>query len=101
MRRRRVAAMCGIAEPLAFARLLDEEGFEVVGTYPFPDHHAYTAEDIARVRREAHAIEAVVVTEKDEVKIAPEWARGTPPVLSLVTATRLDDEASFERIVIE
>jgi tetraacyldisaccharide 4'-kinase len=100
MRRRRVAAMCGIAEPLAFARLLDEEGFEVVGTYPFPDHHAYTARDVARVRREAHAIEAVVVTEKDEVKIAPAWAQGTPPVLALVTATRVDDEPAFERIVL-
>jgi tetraacyldisaccharide 4'-kinase len=101
MRRRRVAAMCGIAEPLAFARLLSEEGLEVAGTFPYPDHHAWGPRDIRRVRESAHAIEAVVTTEKDAVKIDPEWARGEPPLLALVTRIEIDDEAAFAAMLRE
>lgn len=101
MRRRRVAAMCGIAEPLAFAKILSEEGIEVAGTFPYPDHHAFAEDDVRRVRGAAHAIEAVVTTEKDAVKIDPAWARGEPPVLALVTRTEIDDEAAFAAILRE
>jgi len=99
MRRRRVAAMCGIAEPLAFANLLSEEGIEIAETFSFPDHHVYSAAKVRRVRETAHAIEAVVTTEKDAVKIDPEWARGEPPLLALITKTEIDDEAAFAAIL--
>jgi len=99
MRRRRVAAMCGIAEPLAFVNLVSEEGIEIAETFPFADHHVYAAADLRRVRETAHAIEAVVTTEKDAVKIDPEWARGEPPLLALVTRTEIDDEAAFAAIL--
>jgi len=99
MRRRRVAAMCGIAEPPAFANLLSAEGFEIAETFSFPDHHVYSAADVRRVRETAHAIEAVVTTEKDAVKIDPEWARGEPPLLALITRTEIDDEAAFAAIL--
>jgi tetraacyldisaccharide 4'-kinase len=93
--------MCGIAEPLAFARLLSEEGLEVAGTFPYPDHHVWGPRDIRRVRESAHAIEAVVTTEKDAVKIDPAWARGEPPLLALVTRIEIDDEAAFAAILRE
>jgi tetraacyldisaccharide 4'-kinase len=99
LRRRRVAAMCGLAEPIAFARLLSEEGIEVAETFSFPDHYAYGAADVQRVREAAHAIEAVVTTEKDAVKIDPAWARGEPPLLALVTRTEIDDEPAFAAIL--
>ncbi len=99
MRRRRVAAMCALGEPLAFTNLLSEEGMEVADSFAFPDHHAYGPADVARVRGRAHAIEAVVTTEKDAVKLDPAWVRGEPPVLALVTAMRFDDEKGFERLV--
>jgi len=101
LRSRRVAAMCGIAAPSAFGSLLSEEGIEVAGMFPFPDHHVYEPEDIRRVRAAAHAIEAVVTTEKDAVKIDPAWARGEPPVLALVTRMEIDDEAGFASILRE
>jgi len=101
MRRRRVAAMCGIAEPLALAKLLSEEGLEVAQTFPFADHHAYSEDDVRRVRETAHAIEAVVTTEKDAVKIDPAWARGEPALLALVTRTEIDDEVAFTAMLRE
>jgi tetraacyldisaccharide 4'-kinase len=98
-RGRRVAAMCAIAEPLAFTNLLVKEGIEVADSFTFPDHHPYGPADIARVRGRARAVEAVVTTEKDAVKLDPTWIEGGPPVLALVTAMQIDDEAEFERLV--
>lgn len=99
MRGRRVAAMCGLAAPENFAQLLDEEGVHVAGRFFFPDHHVYGAGDVPLVRARAHAIEAVVTTEKDAVKLDPAWLGGEPPVLSLVTRTEFDDAAGFEAAV--
>ncbi|OGP86960.1 MAG: tetraacyldisaccharide 4'-kinase [Deltaproteobacteria bacterium RBG_13_65_10] len=99
MRHRRVVAMCALAEPRAFTDLLVEEGIEVSDSFAFPDHHVYGPDDVARVRSGARGIEAVVTTEKDAVKLDPAWVRGEPPVFSLVTAVRLDDETGFERLV--
>jgi tetraacyldisaccharide 4'-kinase len=97
LRGRRVAVLCALAEPLAFTRLLEAEGMEVVDRFCFPDHHAYASEDLARARGRAAGVDALVTTEKDAVKIAPAWARGEPPVLSLVTGLALDAPETFEK----
>ncbi len=99
MRGRKVAAMCGVAEPESFAQLLDQEGMKVAGRFFFADHHVYGAQDVRRVRERAHAIEAVITTEKDAVKLDPAWLRGEPPVLVLATRTEFDDPAAFGRAV--
>lgn len=100
MRRRRVASMCALADPLPFTRLLEEEGIEVAGRFAFPDHHVYGPEEVSRVREQAHAIEAVVTTEKDSVKLEEAWLRGDPPVLSLITKVEMDQPEEFARIVL-
>lgn len=99
MRRRRVAAMCALADPDDFARLLEAQGMEVAGRFFFRDHHRYEAADLAGVRRRARGVEAVVTTEKDAVKIDPGWAAGEPPVLVLATRMEFDDRAAFEGAV--
>jgi tetraacyldisaccharide 4'-kinase len=98
-RGRRVAAMCAIAEPLSFTNLLAKEGIEVADSFTFPDHHPYGPADVARVCGRARAVEAVVTTEKDAVKLDPAWVESEPPLLALVTAMQIDDEAGFERLV--
>jgi tetraacyldisaccharide 4'-kinase len=59
---RRVHAIAGIGNPRRFFTHLQHLGLEFTA-HPFPDHHAYTAADIAPF----HADE-VVMTEKDAVK---------------------------------
>ncbi len=97
LRGRRVAALSALAEPAAFARLLEAEGMEVADRFSFPDHHAYAPEDLARARRRAAGVDAMVTTEKDAIKIAAAWARGEPPLLSLVTALAFDAPGAFEK----
>lgn len=57
----------------AFAGLADNEQFfkavNAAGTMSFPDHHRYTAKDLANIRTAAKGFDAIVTTEKDAVKI--------------------------------
>jgi tetraacyldisaccharide 4'-kinase len=70
-RGRRVFAAAAIARPGSFARTLTMLGCELVGSRWFADHHRFTDAE-ARALDEAAAREhaALVVTEKDAVKLA-------------------------------
>ena len=57
-------AVAGIGEPGRFFRTLEELGL-FFSRHPFPDHHAYTAADLAIVRDGV-----LLMTEKDAVKCA-------------------------------
>jgi tetraacyldisaccharide 4'-kinase len=67
VRGKRVFAFAGLADNEQFFEALRACGAVVVGTRGFPDHHRYTAADLAAIRN----VEAdlVVTTEKDAVKI--------------------------------
>ena len=65
-----VLAFAGIAAPWRFFDTLEELGANVVETRPFPDHHAYSPDDVARLVRRANELGAVpVTTAKDAVKL--------------------------------
>ena len=78
-RGKRVHAVAGIGNPDRFFRQLRNMGLEITAQ-AFPDHHAYTAADLA-----FPGADAVVMTEKDAVKcqsFAPEtwWAMAVDAV---------------------
>jgi tetraacyldisaccharide 4'-kinase len=68
---RRPLAFCGIARPKDFTDMLIAEGCSPAETIAFPDHHAYTESDIARLLQEARqrGADGFVTTEKDAVKL--------------------------------
>lgn len=71
LRGRKVLVLAGIAAPKGFAAMAESLGAGVVGLAGFPDHHWYTAGDLARLAarvRETGA-EAVLTTEKDWVRL--------------------------------
>ena len=66
-----VVAVAGVARPERFWSLLDRLGVQVAERLRFPDHHAYGAADLARLRAlAADGERPVVTTEKDLVKLA-------------------------------
>lgn len=75
-----VWALAAIANPEGFRRTLLENDFDVAGNSWFPDHHRYSAAEIAGVIQDAsrHGAEAVVTTEKDAVKLAPSQFSNIP-----------------------
>lgn len=69
----RIAAFCGIGNPAAFRRLLEQQGISLIeGAFRvFPDHHRYSRDDVDELRTWATDLRAtaVVTTQKDLVKL--------------------------------
>jgi len=68
---RRAVAVAGIARPSRFFAALEAEGWEVVRTCVFGDHHWFTPRDLEHIRRVAAdaGVETVITTEKDAVRL--------------------------------
>ena len=66
-----VYAFCGVGQPVFFFEYLKSQGFELVKTREYKDHHLYTFDDIKNLYEEAELFgaKAIVTTEKDGVKI--------------------------------
>lgn len=66
-----VAAFCAIGNPESFFSLLRREGYNVVLTRTFRDHHKYTQTDIDQLVNEARGAgaQALFTTAKDSVKL--------------------------------
>lgn len=77
-----VAAFCGIGNPDAFRRTLNDAGFSVGPNSfrPFPDHHHYSDEELDAIGRDAAAngTAAIIATQKDLVKTARIELGGIP-----------------------
>ena len=73
----RVLAVSGIGDPRAFEAQLQQAGASVEAA-AYPDHHAFTEADVARLIRRAEHVEWVVCTLKDAVKLGPLWPRQAP-----------------------
>ncbi|MBP2547854.1 tetraacyldisaccharide 4'-kinase [Neorhizobium galegae] len=68
---KRVLAFAGIADPQKFYRTVVSIGGEIAVERSFPDHHAFTDEELADLLREAEEKNLVIVTtSKDAVRLA-------------------------------
>jgi tetraacyldisaccharide 4'-kinase len=66
----RVMAFAALGRPDGFATTLSEAGAEIAVTRWFPDHHAYTDQELSELVEQAMAASAVpVTTAKDAVKL--------------------------------
>ena len=72
---RKVLAFAGIGRPRKFFDTLAALGAELVVGKSFPDHHPFTAAEIAGLLAEAEAAQAVAVTTaKDRLRLPPGFA---------------------------
>jgi len=91
LRSRRVFAFAALADNEQFFAALRTAGLDVAGTRGFRDHHRYTADDLAALKRDAGDA-VLVTTEKDAVKIAD------PDVVAIGAEFDVDDEV-LEQLV--
>jgi tetraacyldisaccharide 4'-kinase len=61
------AAVCGIARPERFLQLISRQGITTASTLTFPDHHQYTAHDVARIGQ--NGSDGILTTEKDAERL--------------------------------
>ena len=67
---RDVVAFAGIGHPKKFYKTLKEQGFNVLKTHDFPDHHFYDKSELENIIIEAQKLNAdIYTTSKDFVKI--------------------------------
>ncbi|MDY3298088.1 tetraacyldisaccharide 4'-kinase [Selenomonas sp.] len=68
---KRVVAVSAIGNPASFEQTLSDIGASIIESQRYPDHHDYTAQEMRDVLEQAEAkgAEAIVITEKDAVKI--------------------------------
>lgn len=77
---RRWAAFAGIGRPEKFRSALERSGIEPVAWHAFPDHHPYSAPDLARLREEAERLGArLLTTEKDAARLPPSFPCDAAP----------------------
>lgn len=74
-----VHALLGIADPAAFVRQLQHLGARV-SAQCFPDHHAFSDEEIRAFAASTVAGDLAVCTLKDAVKVGERWPREAPPL---------------------
>ncbi|MGH2270664.1 tetraacyldisaccharide 4'-kinase [Anaerohalosphaeraceae bacterium U12dextr] len=72
LRTMKLFVYCGIGNPQAFMHCLQQDGFTIVGTCFFNDHHDYTMQDIKSIAAKAQhcGADMAVCTQKDWVKTA-------------------------------
>ena len=80
----RVAAFCGIGNPEGFRRTLLGLGLDLAGARTYPDHHPYSAADVADLAAWARGVRAdlALTTQKDLVKLRTP-ALGPIPLFAL------------------
>ena len=71
MKGHKVIAMSAIGNPASFEQTLSDIGAVITESLRFPDHHDYTEQEIIEVMHQAEeqGAEAIIVTDKDAVKI--------------------------------
>ena len=85
-REQNILAVAGIANPDRFVSALRDAGWNVADTMAFPDHHRYSATDLAAIasRLQACGATAVVTTDKDAVRfetLAPSFPLYRVPLI--------------------
>jgi tetraacyldisaccharide 4'-kinase len=94
---RRVLAFAGIALPEKFFVPLRQAGAVLVDQRGFPDHHPYSARELARLRQRAAELDAVLVTTpKDAVRLTPAMR---PQVTVIGVGLQWDDPSRLDDIL--
>ena len=74
MRGRKIMAVSAIGNPASFEQTLSDLGVIIIESLRYPDHHDYSMLEMSDILRQAENMgaEAIVITEKDAVKIPME-----------------------------
>lgn len=77
MRGKRIMAVSAIGNPASFEQTLSNLGAVIIESLRYPDHHDYAMSEMTDIFQQAEnaGAEAIVITEKDAVKIPADVAR--------------------------
>jgi tetraacyldisaccharide 4'-kinase len=102
LRGRRVLAFAGIGRPEKFFATLAACGARIAARRAFPDHHPFTAPEMAALAAQAEAEDlALVTTEKDFARIetAPALRAYAPRIAPVPVRLVVDDDGALGRML--
>lgn len=72
LKNKKIAAFCGIAQPISFFEWLKKLDAQLTWVKIFPDHYAYQQKDMDLIGEKAklNGVDCIITTQKDAVKIA-------------------------------
>ena len=89
LRGKKALAVAAIGNPGAFFRQVEAEG-AFVDSMSYPDHHRFTASDVAELAARSVSYDVVVCTLKDAAKLGPMWPAGSAPLWYVSLAVRVE-----------
>jgi tetraacyldisaccharide 4'-kinase len=97
----RVAAFCAVGNPYSFFENLRRLGFELAMQKSFPDHHAYSQDEIDSLTQEAKDTGAtsLITTAKDAVKLRA--LSFSIPCYVLDIEISIENEDTLTRLIVE
>lgn len=102
LRGKAVGAFCGIGNPTAFRRTLEDLGANAIAFQSFPDHHPYSREDVNELRAWANALPAdaeIATTQKDWVKLRLADLAGRPLRTIRIAMAFRNGEEEFQDVL--
>jgi tetraacyldisaccharide 4'-kinase len=99
---RKVLAFAGIGRPEKFFETLRACGALLEVARPFPDHHPYTASELAALHRDAEAHGYLAITtEKDIARIAAvKDVEPWPNLTALPVRLQIENESGFRNLIL-
>jgi tetraacyldisaccharide 4'-kinase len=96
----RLLAVSGLANPASFHRLLHGLDIPIIQTLDFPDHHWFSETDFERIRHTLanQHLDAVVTTEKDEVRI--DILAEHVPIYAVAIALHVQPDTEFTEFLL-
>jgi len=99
LKRKKILALSGIANPDSFSFLLRKCEMEIVSEAIFPDHHFYIPKDLSTLKEKSKGVDWIVTTEKDMLKLRTLGIEDLP-IRSLRIEMKIwEEEAFFKRII--
>jgi tetraacyldisaccharide 4'-kinase len=102
LRNRPVGAFCGIGNPAAFRRTLEDLGVTVTAFRTFPDHHPYTRADVDALTTWANTLPAdavIATTQKDWAKLRLTELAGRPLWAVRIGLVFRDGQETFDELL--
>jgi tetraacyldisaccharide 4'-kinase len=98
---KRVGALSGIATPESFEDFLTELGAAEIVRFRFLDHHRFTRAELDHITSEVERnnLDILVTTEKDAVRINPDFKSSIPFYFLRVEIHMLSGASNFEEAV--
>ena len=102
LRGKRLLALCGLGNPASFHALLSTQELNVAHQLDFPDHHWYTGQDVELMRRISvqERIDALITTEKDEVKLLSFFEKLDIPCYIAAIRLEVQPQQEFEKFLL-